>query len=133
MVFLKEFLKKADFEKIGNKKSNWIFFLCFYCRLLTFDHLFFKFNFFQKILSKLSECQNSLFSAQDQHLVCPDLGPNCLQRLSADDKKSQLARKEFTASKFVWFDALCPSQQLWSCGDGCKVRFQPHCHNMIAH
>ena len=30
---------------------------------------------------------------QDQHFVGPDLSPNCLQRLSADDK-SPLARKE---------------------------------------
>ena len=29
---------------------------------------------------------NSLDSDQDQPFVVPDLGPNCLQRLSADDK-----------------------------------------------
>ena len=29
---------------------------------------------------------NSLDSDQDQHSVGPDLGPNCLQRLAADDK-----------------------------------------------
>ena len=29
---------------------------------------------------------NSLDPDQDQHFVGPDLGPNCLQRLSADDK-----------------------------------------------
>ena len=43
---------------------------------------FFQSYFFQKILAgKLSECQD-----QDQHSVGPDLGPNGLQRLSADDK-----------------------------------------------
>ena len=31
---------------------------------------------------------------QDQHAIRPDLGPNCLQRLSADDIKSSPARKE---------------------------------------
>ena len=29
---------------------------------------------------------NSLNPDQDRHVVGPDLGPNCLQRLSADDK-----------------------------------------------
>ena len=35
---------------------------------------------------------NSLDSDQAQHVVGPDLGPNCLQRLSAD--KSPLPGKE---------------------------------------
>ena len=35
---------------------------------------------------------NSLDPDQDRHSVGPDLGPNCLQRLSADDKKSPLVR-----------------------------------------
>ena len=30
----------------------------------------------------------------EYHSVSPDLGPNCLQRLSADDKKLLLVRKE---------------------------------------
>ena len=29
---------------------------------------------------------NSLDTGQDRHSVGPNLGPNCLQRLSADDK-----------------------------------------------
>ena len=34
-------------------------------------------------------------SDQDRHSVCPDLGPNCLGRLSGDDNfKSPLVRKE---------------------------------------
>ena len=36
---------------------------------------------------------SSLDPDQDRHIVGPDLGPNCLQKLSADDK-SLLARKE---------------------------------------
>ena len=36
---------------------------------------------------------NSLDQDQDQHSVGPDLGPNCLQRKSADDK-SRPAGKE---------------------------------------
>ena len=37
---------------------------------------------------------NSLDPDKDRYYVSSDLGPNCLQRLSADDK-SPLARKEF--------------------------------------
>ena len=36
---------------------------------------------------------NSLDSDQDPHHVIPDLGPYCLQRLSADKERSLLARK----------------------------------------
>ena len=32
---------------------------------------------------------NSLDPDQDQHSVGPDLGPNCFQRLSADDTSRQ--------------------------------------------
>ena len=32
---------------------------------------------------------NSLDLDQAQHFVRPDLGPNCLQRLSADDTRGQ--------------------------------------------
>ena len=35
---------------------------------------------------KFFRVSNSLDPDQDQHFVGPDLGPNCLQRLSADDK-----------------------------------------------
>ena len=50
---------------------------------------------FSKILSRnyTIRVSNSLDTDQDRHSVCPDLGPNCLQRLSADDK-SPPARKE---------------------------------------
>ena len=33
---------------------------------------------------------NSLDPDQDRHFVGPDLGPNCLQRLSADDNSHHL-------------------------------------------
>ena len=35
---------------------------------------------------------NSLDRDQAQHLVGPDLGPNCLQRLSADDPISPICK-----------------------------------------
>ena len=47
-----------------------------YCHLL----IIFKINFFRKIISGIRLVSNSLDA------VRPDLGPNCLQRLSADDK-----------------------------------------------
>ena len=37
---------------------------------------------------------NSLNPDQDRHNVGPDLGPSCLQMLSADNQKLPLARKE---------------------------------------
>ena len=48
---------------------------------------FFSKLLFHKILSgKLSGCQNGLDPDQDGPFVRPDFGPNCSQRLSADDK-----------------------------------------------
>ena len=44
---------------------------------------------------------NGLDPDQERHSVAPDLGPNCLQRLSADDKLP-LARKELRASSILF-------------------------------
>ena len=45
---------------------------------------------FQKILSeKLSRVSNGLDPDQERHCVGPDLGLNCLQRLSANDKSGR--------------------------------------------
>ena len=47
---------------------------------------FFKIAFFEKILSGIpSECQTDWTQIRPDILFGPDLGPNCLQRLSADD------------------------------------------------
>ena len=74
MELLKEFVEKLNFEIItGN-------FACFCCCLLTF----FKINFFKKFFQV--RVSNRLEPDQDQHSVSPDLVPNCLQRLSADNK-----------------------------------------------
>ena len=51
---------------------------------------FLKTKFFKKIFQKW----NSLDPDQDQHSVCPDLGPNYLQKLYRRQQKSLLARKE---------------------------------------
>ena len=48
-----------------------------FCSKLTFST-----NIFKNTL----RVSNSLDPDQDRHSVGPDLGPNCLQRLSTDDK-----------------------------------------------
>ena len=48
---------------------------------------FFKINFFSnKSFRNTIRLSNCLDPDQAQHFVGPELGPNCLQRLSADDK-----------------------------------------------
>ena len=42
---------------------------------------------------------NGLDPDQDRRSVGPDLGPDCLQRLSADDKVAASISKELTADK----------------------------------
>ena len=58
-------------------------FSCFCCHLL----IFFKINFFEKKKFRNTiRVSNGFDQVQDQHFVGPDLGPNCLQKLSEDDK-----------------------------------------------
>ena len=56
------------------------------CRLLIF---FFKINFFEKLFQEHLRVSNSLDTDQARHLVGPDLGPNCLQRILTDDTSRQ--------------------------------------------
>ena len=49
-----------------------------------FQHLIFSKKFFQEHTIRVS---NGLNPDQDLHVAGPDLGPNCLQRLSADNKR----------------------------------------------
>ena len=59
------------------------------------QNLFFFFFFFSKNYFRITiRVSNGLDPDQDICSVGPDLGPNCLQTLSADDKKSTQARKE---------------------------------------
>ena len=57
-----------------------------FCRLLMF---FSKSMFFQKRIRNTIRMSNSLALDQAQHFVVPDLGPNCLKRLSANDTSRQ--------------------------------------------
>ena len=64
--------------------------------LLSSADFFSRFSFFfKKIFRNHIRVSNSLDSDQDRPSVGPDLGPNCLQRLSAH-YKSPLALKELT-------------------------------------
>ena len=61
--------------------------LVFHAFLSSAD-FFFKINFFEKILSgNTIRVSNSLHPDQARPSVGPDLGPNCLQRLSADNTR----------------------------------------------
>ena len=44
---------------------------------------------------------NCLDPDQDRHFVGPDLGPNCLQRLSADHKSLRLLNQGFFCRGFL--------------------------------
>ena len=45
---------------------------------------------------------NSLDQDQGQHFVGPDLGPNCLQRLSADNKSGQRVKYKKLVETTFW-------------------------------
>ena len=57
-------------------------FSCFCCLLTFFSKLTFSKTSFRNTI----RVSNSSDPDQDRHSVGPDLGPNCLQRLSTDDK-----------------------------------------------
>ena len=58
-----------------------------HCMLLSFAYFFSKGTFSKKSFRNTSiRVSNSLDPDQDRHSVGPDLGPTCLQRLSADCK-----------------------------------------------
>ena len=65
-------------------------FSCFCCPLLTF----FKINFFKIKFRNTIRVSNALDSDQDRHSVGPDLSPNCLQRLTAEQMTKTAASKE---------------------------------------
>ena len=58
----------------------------FSCMLLLSSADFLKINFSKHSSWNNIRVLNGLDPDQDPHSVCPDLGPNCLQRLSADNK-----------------------------------------------
>ena len=61
-------------------------YFCMLFFLLLSGDFFFKINLFKKSFRNTIRESNSLDPDQARHFVRSDLGPNCLQRLSADDK-----------------------------------------------
>ena len=76
--------------------------------LLTSDDFFFKINFFKKKFKNTIRVSNGFDPDQDLHFVGPDLGPNCSQRLSAEDRWP-LARKKL---KLIRYSKTCVKQPL---------------------
>ena len=76
-------LRKKTVDGVCNKPVNSLhaFSLRAFCRLLIFSKLTFSKNSFGNTNTVLT----SLDPDQAQHFVRPDLGPDCLQRLSADN------------------------------------------------
>ena len=61
--------------------------------ILSSADFFSKSFFFRKILSGIPSV-SSLNPDQAQHFVVPDLGPNCLERLSANNTRKQRVKAE---------------------------------------
>ena len=49
--------------------------------------IFFKINFLENSLKNTIRVSNNLVPDQAKHFVEPDMGPNCLQSLSADNTR----------------------------------------------
>ena len=74
----------------GNQVLNLCMLGNFSWFLLTFSDFFQNQHFQKKSFRNTIRVSNNLDSDQDRHSVGPDLGPNCLQRLSADDISPRL-------------------------------------------
>ena len=64
----------------------------FFCRLLFFSKLTFLKNSFRNTI----RVANSLDPDQARHFVGPELGPNCLQRLSAGNIRRQKVKVDLS-------------------------------------
>ena len=78
-----------------------------YGSFINFACSFFsKSTFTKKSFTNSIRVSNSLDPDQAQHFVEPDLGPNCLLRLSAEDA-SRLLGKELTSSLYTIQIHIC--------------------------
>ena len=59
--------------------------------------IFFKINFLEKFFQDYNQSVNNLDPDKTQHFVGPDLGPNCLQRISAEDT----SRKRIKSKMYI--------------------------------
>ena len=75
------------------------YFSCFYCCLLNFCQI----KVLKNLVGTLSEYPMVLNPDKNRHILDrPDLGPNCLQRLSADTNSCSLQRIN-TSSKLCTY------------------------------
>ena len=75
---------------VSNKHCLLTFFI-FGCLLIFFSKFIFFKNFFQEYHQSVKQFGSRL----GRHFVGPDLGPNCLQKLSADDHRRHIAKESF--------------------------------------
>ena len=71
--------------KKGFSAACWVILHAF----LSSADIFFNTNFFEKFFQEYHQSVKQFGSSQAPQNVGPDLGPNCLQRLSADDTSRQ--------------------------------------------
>ena len=62
-----------------------------FCRLL----IFFKINIFEKFFQEFHLSVKQIGSRSGSTFCQPDLGPNCLHKLSADDTRRQKVKSDF--------------------------------------
>ena len=74
-----------------------------FCRLLKFSKSTFSKNSFRYT----GRVSNSLDSDQARHIVGPDLGPNCLQRLSTDDTSRQRVNLNKCICIYLMSEDIC--------------------------
>ena len=92
-AFLGGYVVFGKYNKVNEQVSIYFlntlhagqFFMFFFCRLLIFSKSMFLKNSFRNT----NRVSNILDPDQAGHFVGPDLGPNCLQGLSADDTSRQ--------------------------------------------
>ena len=95
----------------------WVIF-CVIFLLLSVD--FFQDQLFENPFRNTIRVSNSLDPDQAQHFVRPDLGPNCLQRLSADDSSRQRHEKSYSFLQFS-------NKQVITLKNSLKITHRYHC------
>ena len=78
----KEYVWRFNLTVLPNGKFCVLFVVCCCCLCV-----FFKSTFLKHSSRNTIRVSNTLNPDQDRRYVGPDLGPNCLQRLSADDTR----------------------------------------------
>ena len=73
----------------------------FACFFLSSAAFFSKLTFSQNSFRNTIRVSNGLDPDQDQYFVGPDLGPNCLQSLSADDISRQIVSGHVSLQPFL--------------------------------